>query len=54
MVLLICIIFFVQIALTHIIVIRMEWSEYLVPITMVAMTMTILFDARMGFIIQHH
>ena len=50
MVLLICIIFFVQIALTHIIVIRMEWSEYLVPITMVAMTLTILFDARMGFI----
>ena len=50
MVLLICIIFFVQIALTHIIVIRMEWSEYLVPIAMVAMTITILFDARMGFI----
>ena len=50
MVLLICIIFFVQIALTHVIVIRMEWSEYLVPITMVAMTLTILFDARMGFI----
>ena len=50
MVSLICLIFFIQIVLTHIIVIRMEWSEYLIPITMGAMTLTILFDARMGFI----
>ncbi len=49
MVLLISFIFLLQMLLAHIVVMRMEWSEYLIPITMGAMTLTILFDARIGF-----
>ena len=49
MVLLISIVFFIQIALANIVVIQASWSEYLIPITMGAMTLTILFDARIGF-----
>ena len=49
MVLLISIVFFIQIALANIVVIQAGWSEYLIPITMGAMTLTILFDARIGF-----
>ena len=49
MVLLISIVFFIQIALANIVVIQANWSEYLIPVTMGAMTLTILFDARIGF-----
>ena len=49
MVLLISIVFFIQIAFANIVVIQAGWSEYLIPITMGAMTLTILFDARIGF-----
>ena len=49
MVLLISIVFFLQIGLAYIFVIRLEWSEYLIPVTVGAMTLTILFDARIGF-----
>ena len=49
MVLLISIVFLVQIALANIVVIQAGWSEYLIPVTMGAMTLTILFDARIGF-----
>ena len=49
MVLLISIVFLIQIALANIVVIQAGWSEYLIPITMGAMTLTILFDARIGF-----
>ena len=49
MVLLITIVFLLQIGLAYIFVIRFEWSEYLVPVTVGAMTLTILFDARIGF-----
>ena len=49
MVLLISIVFLLQLGLAHIFVIRLEWSEYLIPVTVGAMTLTILFDARIGF-----
>jgi len=49
MVLLISIVFFLQTASAHIVLIQLELSEYLIPVTMGAMTLTILFDARMGF-----
>ena len=48
-VLLISIVFLFQLGLAHIFVIRLEWSEYLIPVTVGAMTLTILFDARIGF-----
>ena len=49
LVLLISIVFLIQLGLAHIFVIRLEWSEYLIPVTVGAMTLTILFDARIGF-----
>ena len=49
MILLIGIIFLIQMVLAHIVVIQADWSEYLIPVTMGAMTLTILFDARIGF-----
>ena len=35
--------------ITYIIVLRLDSSPYLIPITVAAMTFTILFDARIGF-----
>ena len=49
MIILITLVFSLQIGLAHIIVIRLEWSEYLIPVTVGAMALTILFDARIGF-----
>ena len=49
MVLLISIVFLLQVVSAHIVLIQLELSEYLIPVTMGAMTLTILFDARMGF-----
>jgi len=49
MVLLIAIVFLLQLVLAHGVVMRLEWSEYLIPVTVGAMTLTILFDARIGF-----
>ena len=49
MVLLIGIVFLLQLVLAYLIVIQSGWSEYLIPISMGAMTITILFDARIGF-----
>ena len=49
MVLLIAIVFLLQLVLAHAVVMRLEWSEYLIPVTVGAMTLTILFDARIGF-----
>ena len=49
MVFLISIVFLLQLGLAHIFVIQFEWSEYLIPVTVGAMTLTILFDARIGF-----
>tara|TARA_B100000131_G_C18125483_1_gene614517 strand:+ start:2172 stop:4487 length:2316 start_codon:yes stop_codon:yes gene_type:complete len=49
MVLLISSIFFIQLTLSHIVIIQTKWPEYIIPITMGAMTLTILFDARIGF-----
>ena len=49
LVLLISIVFLLQLGLAHIFVIRFEWSEYLIPVTVGAMILTILFDARIGF-----
>ena len=49
MILLISIIFLLQLGLAYIFVIRLEWSEYLIPVTVGAMTLTILFDVQIGF-----
>ena len=49
MLLLISLIFFVELGITYIIVLRLDSSPYLIPITVAAMTFTILFDARIGF-----
>ena len=48
-VLLIAILFFLQIGLANIVLIQINLSEYILPITMGAMSLTILFDARIGF-----
>ena len=50
MVLLISIIFFLQIILAYIFVIRLNWSELLIPVTVGAMALAILFDVRIGLI----
>ena len=49
MVLLISIIFFLQLGMAHVIVMQIQLSEYLIPISVGAMALTILFDARLGF-----
>jgi putative nucleotidyltransferase with HDIG domain len=49
MVLLISLIFAVELGLTNLFVVQFKFSEYLIPITVAAMTLTILFDARIGF-----
>ena len=49
MVFLISIVFLLQVISAHIVLIQLEISEYLIPVTMGAMTLTILFDARIGF-----
>ncbi len=50
MVLLISIIFFLQIILAYIFVIQLNWSELLIPVTVGAMALAILFDVRIGLI----
>ena len=50
MVLLISIIFLLQIVLAYIFVIRLDWSELLIPVTVGAMALAILFDVRIGLI----
>ncbi len=49
MVLLISLLFFAVSGLAYIIVIKFNASPYLIPITVAAMALTILFDARIGF-----
>ncbi len=49
MVLLISLIFLLQILLANIVVIQLGWSEFLIPVTVGAMSLTILFDSRIGF-----
>ncbi|MBH09748.1 MAG: hypothetical protein CMG74_05205 [Candidatus Marinimicrobia bacterium] len=49
MVLLISVVYLIQTGLAYLFVIQLEWSEYLIPVTVFAMTLTILFDARIGF-----
>ncbi len=49
MTLLIGIVFLIQIALSNIVLLQLELSEYLIPFTIGAMTLTILFDAQVGF-----
>ena len=50
MVFLISTIFFLQLGFAHIFVIRLDWSEYLIPFTVGAMSLTILFDVQIGFV----
>ena len=49
MILLMSIIISIQMLLANLIIIYFEFSEYLIPVTVGAMTLTILFDARIGF-----
>jgi len=49
MVLLMSIIILFQMFLAYLIIIYFQFSEYLVPVTVGALTFTILFDARIGF-----
>ncbi len=49
MILLISLVFLASIGIAHVVVIRLTASEYLVPVSVAAMVLTILFDARIGF-----
>lgn len=49
LVLLIAILFASTIALAYLFYVKLGFSEYLIPIVVTAMTLTILFDARIGF-----
>tara|TARA_Y100001970_G_scaffold90730_1_gene114441 strand:+ start:124 stop:2394 length:2271 start_codon:yes stop_codon:yes gene_type:complete len=49
MILLMSVIILLQMFLAYLIIIYFESSEYLVPVAVGAMTLTILFDARIGF-----
>jgi len=49
MILLMSIIILIQMLLAYLIIIYFDFSEYLIPVTVGAMTLTILFDARIGF-----
>ena len=49
MVLLISIIFLLQLGFAYTFVIQLGWSEYLIPFTVGAMALTILFDVQVGF-----
>ena len=49
MVLLIAIVFLIQLIISNIILLQLELSEYLIPFTIGAMSLTILFDAQIGF-----
>lgn len=49
LVLLIAILFASTIALAYLFYVKLDFSEYLIPIVVTAMTLTILFDARIGF-----
>ena len=49
LVFLIAIVFFIQLIISNIVLLQLELSEYLIPFTIGAMTLTILFDAQVGF-----
>ncbi len=49
LVLLMALIFLVEHGLAYILVVKLSFSEYLIPIAVAAMVLTILFDARIGF-----
>ncbi|MBU0529856.1 HDIG domain-containing protein [bacterium] len=49
LVLLIAILFTSTIALAYLFYVQLDFSEYLIPVVVTAMTLTILFDARIGF-----
>ena len=49
MILLISIVFIIQLMLSNLILLQLQLSEYLIPFTIGAMTLTILFDAQIGF-----
>ena len=49
MILLMSIIILFQMFLAYLIIIYFQFSEYIVPVTVGALTLTILFDARIGF-----
>ena len=49
LVLLISILFAATIALAYLFFVQLSFPEYLIPVIVTAMTLTILFDARIGF-----
>jgi len=46
------IIFIVMLALAHVIVYQLQWSEFFVPLSIAAMIFTVVFDGRIAFIIM--
>jgi len=46
------VIFIMHLALAHLIVYRLGWSEFFVPMTIAAMIFTVVFDGRIAFIIM--
>ncbi len=46
------IIFVLQLALAHLVVYRLGWSEFFVPMSIAAMIFTVVFDGRIAFIIM--
>ena len=46
------IIFIMHLAMAHLIVYRLGWSEFFVPMTIAAMIFTVVFDGRIAFIIM--
>jgi len=49
---LVCIIFVMHLALAHVIVYQLGWSEYFIPMSIAAMIFTVVFDGRIAFIIM--
>ena len=46
------IVFIMHLALAHLIVYKLGWSEFFVPMTIAAMIFTVVFDGRIAFIIM--
>lgn len=46
------VIFIIHLALAHVIVYELQWSEFFVPLSIAAMIFTVVFDGRIAFIIM--
>ncbi|NQV15414.1 HDIG domain-containing protein [bacterium] len=52
LIVLVGIIFILTLALAHVIVYELQWSEFFVPMSIAAMIFTVVFDGRIAFIIM--